>query len=425
MQYTVGILKGKAYVCSNGCPESMIDSKKVERFLQLNGWEIVNDLSQADLIVFYACGLTAAAEKGSLAFIEKFKRKMKPEARLVPWGCLSKINPQLLHQVYDGHLFDEKEASLFFEKITDAQIRYEDVDAYSLSSTKLKFLTVLKKNKRLILSNPLLVAFDILYHYLSTIVAPDTSRSFFYIKVSTGCLENCTYCAVRTSRGMPRSRPIENIVLDFKKGIEKGFKFFYLLGTDLGAYGHDLGYNLADLLREIAKEEGCYKVGIRNVNPFYLKQMITDLCETLKTGKIFHITCPVESGSNKILKLMGRKYSTKEFQECIGKIKRAAPGILIRTQIMVGFPMETDEDFYESVRLVDEIPFDFIEVYKFSKRPGTKAASMNGQIPDDIAEKRFRKLQLKVVYKVTMRKINKMATTWPGYVRNLNNVTFD
>lgn len=253
------------------------------------------------------------------------------------------------------------------------------------------------------------MALDIFYYYLSTITAPDTDQSFFYIKASTGCLGNYTYCAVRMSRGITRSRPIEKIVIDFQNGIEKGFKLFYLPGTDLGAYGHDLGYNLADLLKEIVKGKGDYKVGIRNINPYYLKQTLTDLCETFKSGKIFHITCAVESGSNKILGLMGRKYTIEEFKECIEKIKRVFPEILIRTQIMVGFPMETNDDFYESVRLVDEIPFDFVEVYKFSKRPGTQAASMNEQIPDDIAEKRFRKLQLKVAYKATMRKINRIA----------------
>ena len=409
MKFTLDQLKGKAYICSNGCQESRLDAAKVERFLQLNGWKIVDEMSQADLIVFYVCGLTAVAEKESIAIIKEFKRKMKPGAQLIPWGCLSKINPELLNQVYDGPFFGEKEASLFFDKITNTQISFEDVDAYSLSSVHLKFLAVLKRYKRLILSNPLLVALDIFYYYLSTIAAPDTDQSFFYIKASTGCPGNCTYCAVRMSRGITRSRPIEKIVVDFQHGIEKGFKLFYLLGTDLGAYGQDLGYNLSDLLKEMVKEKGDYKIGIRNLNPYYLKQMLTDLCETFKSGKIFHITCPVESGSNKILGLMGRKYTTEELKECIEKIKRVFPEMLFRTQIMVGFPMETNDDFYESVRLVDEIPFDFVEVYKFSKRPGTQAASMDEQIPDDIAEKRFRKLQLKVAYKATMRKINRIA----------------
>lgn len=254
------------------------------------------------------------------------------------------------------------------------------------------------------------MALDIFYYYLSRTTAPDTGQSFFFIKASTGCLGNCTYCAVRLSRGTTRSKPIEKIVIDFRKGIEKGFKLFYLLGTDLGAYGQDLGYNLADLLKEIVKEIGDYKVGIRNINPYYLKQMLPDLCESFKSGKIFHITCAVESGSNRILGLMGRKYTTEEFKECIGKIKREFPEILIRTQIMVGFPTETDDDFYESIKLVDDIPVDFVEVYKFSKRPGTQAASMNEQIPDNIAERRFRKLQLKVAYKATTRKITRIAT---------------
>src|SRR3990172_4981155 len=157
MKFTLDQLKGKAYICSKGCQESRLDAAKVERFLQLNGWKIVDEMSQADLIVFYVCGLTAVAEKESLAIIKEFRRKMKPEARIIPWGCLSKINPELLKQVCDGPFLGEKDAALFFDKITNTQISFEDVDAYSLSSDHLKFRTVLKKYKSLIFPNPLLV----------------------------------------------------------------------------------------------------------------------------------------------------------------------------------------------------------------------------------------------------------------------------
>ena len=132
---------------------------------------------------------------------------------------------------------------------------------------------------------------------------------------------------------------------EFKAGISLGFKEFSLMGTDLGPYGRDLGYNLADLITKMVNEKGDFKIGLRNIHPLFLKQMINDLVPAFATGKIWFTGVAVESGSDRILKLMKRGYSVGDFKEGIQRLKKAHPNLFISTQIMVNFPTETKNDF--------------------------------------------------------------------------------
>ena len=163
---------------------------------------------------------------------------------------------------------------------------------------------------------------------------------------------------------------------EFKAGLSLGFKKFSLLGTDLGPYGKDLGYNLADLLTKMVNEKGDFKIGLRNIHPLFLKQMINDLVPAFATGKIWFTGVPVESGSDRILTLMKRGYSVDDFKEGIQRLKRHVRNLFISTQIIVNFPTETEREFAESMNLFEESNFDYAEIHSFSPRPVTPAADM-------------------------------------------------
>jgi MiaB/RimO family radical SAM methylthiotransferase len=386
----------KAYICSGACDEARHDSARVEEFLKRNNWTITDELKHADLIVFHACGLTSLAQKTSIEAVREIHAKKKAEARLVVWGCLPRINPQLLKEVYDGPLIGVDDIA-FFNDIIQANTKIEEVEVNCIANYKP--LTSEKTWPGL--------SIDWYYYKLLKICAPEVNPSFFYIRVATGCLGSCTYCAIRFSRGRVRSKPIEKIIVEFHKGLQLGYKHFALLGTDLGCYGRDLGYTLADLLREMIKKEGDYKINLTNINPHYLIEMLNDMKEVFRSGKIWILGIPVQSGSNRILKLMARKYSVEEFKKCIRTLNREFPNIIIRTQFMVGFPTETEEDLKETIKLMKEVEFDFVELFKFSKRPRTPAGDFDGQIPEEIVEKRYRKLQLKAMSDAILKKFKR------------------
>ena len=391
--------KNACVVC-NGCPESAIDSARVETFLKINGWNTVRDIKEADLILFRACGLTQGTTEQSTQIVKTIYNEKKRTARVIVWGCLPKIDPDALRTVYRGVTFGEKEISTLNE-ILQAKTPVQEVTANRVNQ--------IFTSNRPGLRGGLARAFDKLQiptmNTLSLAHSISPNKSIFQIKVSTGCLGNCSYCSTRISRGTLKSKSIETILVEFRHGLNKGFRYFGLLGTEVGAYGRDLGYTLVDLLAEMTKERGNYKIGIRNVNPIYLNEMFEELRPFFSRRKIWFLLSPAESGSDRILELMCRKYKIEDFKRCIKTINEEFSDILLRTQLMVGFPTETEKDFEKSVDLLDCLRFDWVEAYKFSPRPGTIAAKMADQIPEKTKEDRYRRLHLKALMQRPRKKV--------------------
>jgi tRNA A37 methylthiotransferase MiaB len=394
----------KACVLTNGCPENQLDATRVKAYLEENGWQTVDQAKDADIVLFNACGLTESAELNSIHSILNIKKQMKDNQRLIVWGCLPKIDPETLLQTHEDISFGEREVDKL-DEIIDATKSINEITVNEIR------LPVCREGirDRFIKIDRLPVKFiDLLYlrlasrNYLRSRIASDSpspllhldttgnkgtgnDSSIFYIKIATGCLGNCSYCAVKKSRGKIKSKPIDEVMDEFKTGLSRGFKVFFLLGTDLGPYGRDLGYNLADLISTMVNEEGDFKIGLRNIHPLWLKQMIDDLVPAFATGKIWFTGVAVESGSDRILKLMKRGYSVADFKEGIQRLKKAHPDLFISTQIMINFPTEAGKDFAASMSLLEESNFDYVEIYSFSPRPGTAAADMAGRVPSRVA----------------------------------------
>jgi len=172
----------------------------------------------------------------------------------------------------------------------------------------------------------------------------------FLIKIATGCSSACAYCAVRLSRGKVRSKPIHKVAEEFDEGLAKGYSEFALIGTDTGSYGRDQNITLAALLRELITRKGDYKIRLRNVQPKFLIEMMPELQEIFKTGKISYLGTANESGNNRILELMNRGYRIEDYKEAIHTINKKFPDMQLRTQLMAGFPSETDEEFEDTIR---------------------------------------------------------------------------
>ena len=280
-------------ILCTGCPESEIDSAKAQTFLRKNGWNITKNFKNADLILFRACGLTEKSAEESLNIIRRIKTEKKKNVEFIVWGCLPKIDPETLKTEYAGVTFGENEVSVL-NKLLTAKKPIDEIAA--------NYLNPIAKRSNLN------VTLDKLFGLLYKPFTNPKSVSIFYIKASTGCLGNCSFCAINKSRGPIKSKRIDSILSEFRTGLDMGFKYFTLLGTDLGAYGMDLGNNLVDLLAKIITIEGDYEIYLRNVNPYYLNEMFEELKPIFSSGKIWFLLSAVESGSDRILKLMNRKY---------------------------------------------------------------------------------------------------------------------
>lgn len=402
----------KAFICSNnnGCTRNLLSKNLFKTFFLKNDWEIVNKPQDADLILFDTCAYTTEREDDCINKITKFLQVKRADAELVVCGCLPSINRKRLANYFTGYSFGPDELNMLEHTIGSKKSISEIPNNYIKMKTSLMMKMRYKTKEGM----------KWLYHLLGSYfnLNPVTERLFFsgydqsgydssmfYIKIAQGCRNTCTYCAIRYAKGDLKSKPVSAVVDEFRRGISEGYTRFMLVAEDVGCYGTDNSMNLTGLLKEILAVPGDYKLCFNNIHPKWLVLMLDDLIPFLKTGKIDVICAPVQSGSDRILNLMGRGYNIQQFKEAVYTIRRKSPAISIKTHFMVGFPGEIDEDFKASMMLLDELDFDDTAVFEYSSRPGTISSEMKDQIPEPVKRKRYMLLRLKAAFNKRLNKI--------------------
>ncbi len=357
-------------------PRKSTRSARVERSFLENGWVIAKSWQTSNLILLNACGVTQKRSLDSLRLIKEIESQKTKNQTLIVWGCLPKIDPKRLANEYTGLISAGSEIAKLHELVGSSLSANEQTTNSLLplwtshSTDSLQRATGRKlfvKVKAYLESK-----------YGIGILGKKTPG--FFIQTSTGCFNNCSYCGIKKSREFIVSKPIKEVENEFNEGLMKGYEEFSLLGTDLGSYGFDLGYKLSDLLNALISHEGKYQINLRNVNPLILIHNLPEFTPILQSGRIRYIEVPVQSGSNRILGLMNRGYTIEEYKNCIGTIRKTWPKIIIRTQFIVGFPTETEQEFLESIKLVDEGMFDFVEVFSYSERPETASVKITPKV---------------------------------------------
>jgi len=386
-------MKKKVSVLCNGCPESRLDNTNLRDCITSNGYNVVSDYTIADLIIFRACGLTELNADFSIEIIKNLSKNKKKESKIIVWGCLPKIDPNKLGVLKDDITIYETESEIL-NNVFNIDDEFNNV--YSNHPSEIyNYEGVKKKNFK-----------GKIYDYLSNYFSiMNPNKKIYYIKIANGCMHSCTFCAIKKSRGKLKSYNEDKILSQFKEGIEKGYKYFGLLGTDVGSYGKDKGSNIINLLNRMCDVEGDFKIGLRNFYPDDLITHFDELIPLFESGKIWFIVSSIQTGSERILHKMGRKYDIEKFKHYVKYLNRNHPEIIIRTQIIVGFPSETDDDFKQSMKMLDEIYFDWVEVFMFSSRPGTLAASMADQVSENSKKERANKMMLKTFLQKPMKKI--------------------
>jgi threonylcarbamoyladenosine tRNA methylthiotransferase CDKAL1 len=398
----------KVYVRSNGCIDNLLDGKSFRMYFEENGWKVVQDPAEADIIVANTCAFDKIHEDTSIADIEDLKKHT--HAQLIVTGCLPKINKERLDTVFDGISFGPKERNKIKDVIgSDKDIEWKkqhtisNEDISELPHRKIVHRVSQLKSKTGRLGKYILPNFEI-----GDITG---DQETFFLVLGEGCLGNCAYCAIKNAKGGLSSKPIEAIVDDFKKGIEQGFKRFILTADDTGAYGQDIGTNLAELIEKILEIRGDYKLNIYHLEPNWLIKYLDYFKKVFNTSKIDVIFSPIQSGSNRILKAMRRPYSVEDYVQSIKEMRQELPALKIWNQFIVGFPGETEADFEDSMRVLDQVSFNVVQAFAYSDRPGTAATAMDNHVPEDIIQKRLKRMNRKIFLKVNVKKLKPLGRT--------------
>ena len=392
----------KVYIRSNGCIDNLLDGKSYKQYFAENEWEIVQDPADADLILANTCAFDKQHEDTSVADIEELK-KFK-NAQLVVTGCLPKINQERLNQVFDGISFGPKEREKIKDIIgSDQEIKWKDQhtiaddDITELPHRKMVHQVAKLRNKAGRFGKYILPNFEI------GEVTGD--QDAFFLVLGEGCLANCSYCAIKKAKGGLESKPLNEIVEDFKKGLAQGYKRFILTADDTGAYGQDLKTDLPTLIEKLLEVEGDYRLNIYHLEPNWLIKYFDYFLKVFDTDKIDVIFAPMQSGSNRILKAMRRPYTAEDYIACMKALREKLPSLKIWNQFIVGFPGETDEDHADSMKVIDQVSFNVVQAFEYSDRPGTAASNMENKTPPDVMKKRIKQIRRKILLKVNLKKL--------------------
>lgn len=207
-----------------------------------------------------------------------------------------------------------------------------------------------------------------------------SNNNLYHVRISNGCMGNCSYCGIRKAVGPQKSIPINDIITKFKSELDKGNRDILLVAEDAGSYGLDIGNNLPELLEEITKIRGDYSITITSISPVYLVEYINRLEKIFKTKKIVNINIPIQSGSKRILDLMNKYSDIEKIHEVVLKLKNIFGKLELEAQLMVGFPTETDEDFERTLDLMKKLDFDTIFILKFPNVSRTDAYGLKPKI---------------------------------------------
>ncbi|RLD14943.1 MAG: tRNA (N(6)-L-threonylcarbamoyladenosine(37)-C(2))-methylthiotransferase MtaB [Caldiserica bacterium] len=354
--------KIKVYFHTLGCKVNQYDTQlMIENLLLDERFEVTRKVDEADIFVINTCVVTEKAERESRKLIRKFSSKGK----VVVTGCLPEKT-----------------------KHYDSKITYLTLDE--------------ERNLRDIILS-LLGEKEIVSNHTETITG-FYGRTRAFVKVQEGCNRFCSYCIVAYLRGKVRSRKTEDIVREVRNLISNGYREIVLTGTQIGLYGYGENKNLVSLIREILKIPFNFRIRISSINPEFVDNSLIEVMEEEKVCPHLHLS--LQSGSDKILKLMRRKYTIAEFLKKVETFKKKVKNASVTTDIIVGFPGEEEEDFKSTLKAVKEAGFVRVHIFPYSKREKTLAANFKNEIPKDIIKERERKLN-EVVKEVVKDEIGK------------------
>lgn len=360
----------KFYMYNNGtCTRVKLYGVDVYNLFLANGYEEVEKEEFADYIIVNTCSFLKSKEEYFYRFIKAIDNRINDKQRIVVIGCLPSIIRDELLAINENMLLfgrDISEVKKQFKFKKDIQTRATSV------SEKLDF------NKNL------LYQFNKYILHSKHIEYRLKRERVCYLQISSGCRGRCTYCSEKFTTKL-KSRPLSEIKEAIFDGISRGYTLFGLNSDDASAYGKDIGCSLEELLEEVVKIKDDIYFSIPEFNPNGLSDRVI---ECLKDKKFLYITVPMQSGSQRILDLMERPYKIDDVIKRIKRVKKNNKKLKINTHVIVGFPGETEEDFIKTKEILRSGLFDRVKVFMYNERPNTKAALMDGKVPESVKVRR-------------------------------------
>jgi len=352
----------KACVINLGCKVNAYEVEYIKEQFIVSGYNIVNLNDNPDVVVINTCTVTNQADSKSRKMI-RLARKTNPNSVLVVCGCSSENHKENIVDVNIDILIGNSRKS----KIVDL------VNEYKKSKNKIIIFDDMDK---------------IYFEDMKINNFGNKTRAF--VKIQDGCNNFCSYCIIPYMRGSIRSKCIYTAIKEIKDLVDNGYQEIVLTGIHTGSYGTGLDYDLTDLIHEISKFDGLKRIRISSIE---ITELNDKFMEELKNNNKIcnHLHVPIQSGSDKILKLMNRKYTIEEYKNIINKIRNIRPNINITTDLIVGFPTETEEDFIETINNLKQFEFSKIHTFPYSVRNNTTAANML-QVNDKLKKERVNKI---------------------------------
>jgi threonylcarbamoyladenosine tRNA methylthiotransferase MtaB len=366
-----------------GCKLNFAETSTIGNQFVEEGFKVVDFNANADVYVINTCTVTDNADRECRQIVRRALRN-NPNAYIIVTGCYSQLRPNEITKI-------------------------SGVDAVLGNNEKFNIFSIIPEfNKNLpscvqVTPTEKLEAFNFAY----SSEALGRTRAFF--KIQDGCDYKCTFCTIPKARGKSRSTNRDEVIEEFKKLIQNGYKEIILTGVNVGDYGKHIGENLYNLLLEMVKIEGDFRIRISSIEPNLLTDEIIELTENNpKLVNHFHI--PLQSGSSKILGLMQRRYNVDYYYNLIHKLNQKIKNVGIGVDVIVGFPGETNDDFMETYNFIKELPISYLHVFTYSERPNTPAILMENSVPTEERKQRSNMLRI-LGEKKKMEFYNKMNKT--------------
>jgi len=380
----------KVHLKTLGCRLNEAELETWAQAFQKSGHQITKQAEAAQLIVINSCAVTQDAARKSRQLIRRIHRD-NPQAKLVVSGCYATLNEEEAASLLGVDLIvSNKDKDQLVEK-TLTELNMDSMPVLSTEPGEISLFT--------------------------------RGRQRAFVKVQDGCRYRCTFCIVTVARGEESSRPVQAVIDEINTLHQQGITEVILTGVHLGGYGSDLGNNLSDLIKAILAETDIPRLRLGSLEPWELPG---DFFELFHNPRLMpHLHLPLQSGSDSVLRRMARRCKTEEFSAIVSQLRAKIPQFNITTDIIVGFPGETEEEWQDSFNFIKQIGFGHIHIFTYSKREGTKAAGLLNQVNNEIKKQRSRELhelaeEMKQAFSAS-NVGNEFPVLWEGYSEALDN----
>ncbi len=359
----------KYYITTMGCQLNENDSEKIAGIVEKMGFEKTEKLEEADLVIYNTCCVRENAEERLFGKLGELKKQKEEKGTIIAIGGCMMQEPAMLEKIKKSYNYTD----IVFG--THTLHKFEEDLKKTLESGK-RVRDVIDIDGEVIEGLP--------------IKRNDASKAS--VTIMYGCNNFCTYCIVPYVRGRERSRKPEDILSEVKELAEEGYKEITLLGQNVNSYNGGEGYKFANLLNDVCKIGGIERIRFISPHPRdFTDDVIEAIANNPKIARVIHL--PLQSGSSEVLRKMNRKYTKEQYLALVDKMKARIPDIVLSTDIIVGFPDETEEDFEDTLDVVRKVNYEQVYMFIYSRREGTVADKMENQIPEEIKHQRFDRLK--------------------------------